>query len=227
MQVKLRVLSGTHEGKDIVVKQDKFLIGRSESCQLRPKSESISRKHCALVQKDGRLLVLDLKSRNGTFVNDKQLVPEKAKILKDGDKLKVGAIEFQVFLEVGLGGAKRSEVKDVKQAAERVASSGNPDSRVEDVDISSWLEEADQINRPLSSPSEETRQFVLEDTSHNDMTISNENGETKMDGKTESQPESAPKSGPMKMPKFVKGPSTKNSRDAANETLKRYFGGRG
>ncbi len=37
MQIKLKVLGGTHEGKEIAIKQDKFLIGRSESCQLRPR----------------------------------------------------------------------------------------------------------------------------------------------------------------------------------------------
>ncbi len=224
MQVKLKVLSGTHEGKDISVKQDKFFIGRSDSCQLRPKSESISRKHCALVQKEGRLLVLDLKSRNGTFVNEKQLVPEKAKVLKHGDRLRVGQIEFEVSIEVGIGGAKRSEVKDVKDAAERVAAAANSDSKFEEVNISSWLEEADQIDRPGKVASEETRQFVLDDTSHMDMTISNENTETKL------EPTSKPeinKKGPVKMPKIVKGPATANTRDAASETLKRYFGGRG
>lgn len=221
MQVKLKVLSGTHEGKEISINQEKFLIGRSDSCQLRPKSESISRKHCALVQKDGRLLVVDLKSRNGTFVNEKQLAPEKAKILKDGDMLKVGALEFQVSIEVGLGGAKRPEVKDVKDAAERLTSTGSPDSRV-DVDISSWLEEADQIDRKADKGSRETLQFNLDETRMMDMTISNTDAETSSDVNKGDE-----KKAPIKMPKIVKGPTTKNSRDAASETLKRYFGGRG
>jgi hypothetical protein len=32
---------------------------------------------------------------------------------------------------------------------------------------------------------------------------------------------------PGKLPKVNKGPTSKNSRDAAQETLKKYFGGRG
>ena len=70
MQVKLKVLSGSHEGKEIGLTTEKFLIGRSESCQLRPKSESVSRKHCIIVIRDNRVLIQDLNSRNGTFVND-------------------------------------------------------------------------------------------------------------------------------------------------------------
>ncbi len=235
MQIKLKVLGGTHEGKEIAIKQDKFLIGRSESCQLRPKSESISRKHCALVQKDGRLLVLDLKSRNGTFVNDKQLSPEKAKILKNGDHLRVGQLEFEVVIEVGLGGAKKPEVKDVKEAAQRVAETSSNDSRYVEIDINSWLEEADQVDR---SPAQDTRQFVLEETNRIEMTIAASNDETSLDNKdssadsVESSSESAAagppeaKKGPMKLPKMTKGPTSKTSRDAANETLKKYFGGR-
>ena len=69
MQVKLRVLTGSHEGKEIGVSSEKFLIGRSDSCQLRPKSDSISRKHCIIVLKDNKVLIQDLKSRNGTYIN--------------------------------------------------------------------------------------------------------------------------------------------------------------
>ena len=232
MQVKLKVLSGTHAGKDIVIQQDKFLIGRSDSCQLRPKSESISRKHCALVQKNGQLLALDLKSRNGTFVNDKQLSPEKAKILKNGDKLKVGQLEFEVLIEVTLGGAKKPEVRDVKEAAERVVEN-NTDSRYVEIDINSWLEEADQVDR--QAPSQDTRQFMLDESHGIDVTIAASNDETKMSDDSSSSADSTgsstdsktEKKAPLKLPKIVKGPSSKNSRDAASETLKKYFGGRG
>ena len=77
MQVMLKVLSGSHEGRELNVSGEKFLIGRSESCQLRPKSESVSRKHCIIVLKDNRVLIQDLKSRNGTYVNDKRLPTDK------------------------------------------------------------------------------------------------------------------------------------------------------
>ena len=116
MQVMLKVLSGTHEGKLIQIKDEKFLIGRSESCQLRPKSESISRKHCVIVLKEGRVLLLDLKSRNGTFVNEKQLSPDKAKILKSGDRLRCGQLEFEVLIEVSIANTKQPEVQSVKEA---------------------------------------------------------------------------------------------------------------
>jgi len=229
MQVKLKVLAGSSEGKEIAVNTDKFLIGRADECQLRPKSESVSRRHCAIVQKDGRVLLIDLKSRNGTFVNEKQLSADKAKILKDGDLLRVGKLEFQISIEVGLGGAKKPEVKDVKDAAERAAQASSGDSKFEQIDISQWLEEADTIQRSKSEP--ETRQFVLDETTRisADIDSTDTASELKSDSK-EIDPAAAKakrveKKPPQKLPKS-NAPSSGSSRDAASETLKKFFGGR-
>lgn len=225
MQVRLKVLSGAHEGKEISIKDTKFFIGRSESCQLRPKSESISRKHCAIVQKDGKLLALDLKSRNGTFVNDKQLSADKAKVLKDGDMLRVGKLEFQVVVEVGIGGAKKPEVKDVREAAERIAKTDSQDSRFEEIDISSWLDEAEQVDRRGDNP--ETRHFTVGDFQSGETLMSGVDDTTNdTEGTTPEKPSRPEKRGPIKLPKSAKL-SSGSTKDAASETLRKYLGGRG
>lgn len=229
MQVKLKVLAGSSEGKEIAVNTDKFLIGRADECQLRPKSESVSRRHCAIVQKDGRVLLVDLKSRNGTFVNEKQLSADKAKILKDGDILRVGKLEFQIAIEVGIGGAKKTEVKDIKEAADRAAQTASGDSKFEQIDISQWLEEADTIQRSKVEP--ETRQLVLDDTTRISAEApqedaSSEGSDSKEIDSASSKLKRPDKKPPQKLPKANSGPSTGSSRDAANETLKKFFGGR-
>ena len=228
MQLQLKVLTGGHKGKLISVKQDKFLIGRSDSCQLRPKSESISRKHCAIIRKDGRILLMDLKSRNGTEVNGKKLDPSRAKILKNEDHIKVGKLEFIAMIEAGVSNVKRSEVKDVKEAAARTAENIS-ESRYEDVDVSSWLEEADQFDRKsIDSSDPITRQFNIENVSDSgetdlstDSTVmeAQEAQETKAD-------EIKKKKKPGKLPPIPKSTSTENSKDAAQETLRKFFSGR-
>lgn len=235
MQVSLKVLSGNHEGKLIPIKDEKFFVGRSDSCQLRPKSDSVSRRHCAIVQKDGRVLLLDLKSRNGTFVNDKQLSPEKAKILKTGDKIKIGQLEFEISIEVGLAATKKPEVSTVKEAADRLSEQKTMLDSRESFDISSWLLEADQIDRGTDLDPE-TRQFKAEDTTFlevesvkADQTSEEGNGTPEASEALQSdstklkRPE---KKGPIKLPKTSTAPTTKNTKDAAAETLKKYFGGR-
>ncbi len=232
MQVKLKVLSGSHEGKEISVSTEKFLIGRSETCQLRPKSESVSRKHCIIVLKDNRVLIQDLKSRNGTFVNDKRLPADKAKVLGNGDELRIGKLVFELVIEHGLQAAKKPEVADVGDAAARTVEAGSHDSRFEAVDVSAWLDEADQIDRVRKLSDPETRQFRLDQVEDGDSgTDANEGGdstelsvsEADTDAKKRQKPE---KKKPGKLPKDFQKAMTDNSRDAADNALKRFFSGR-
>lgn len=233
MQLKLKVLSGSHAGKEIPISADKFLIGRSESCQLRPKSDSVSRRHCILVVKEGRVLLQDLKSRNGTYVNDKRLPSDKAKVLKPGDRLKIGKLDFEVVIEHGLQGAKKPKVADVVDAAERMAKAGSEDSRMEDVDVSQWLDEADQIDRVRKLADPETRQFRLDQpeeasesgTDSGDLSVneppSSEGEPGSSDGRKRGEKQS-----PGKLPEHLKRAMSESSRDAANDALKRFFSGR-
>lgn len=229
MHIQLKVLSGSSEGKLVPVTQEKFLIGRSDECQLRPKSDSISRRHCALVQKDERLLLIDLKSRNGTIVNEKKLDPAKAKVLKHGDKIQVGKLEFEVVIQTDIAGKKKPEIKDVKEAAMRTADSNTSDSRYEEVDVSSWLEEADQIKRDRNEPV--TRQFNMSDSAKLDISADATVMDAQVDSETKSnQPlEANPKpkkQTPGKLPPREAKPLSGNSKDAASETLRKFFGGR-
>jgi predicted component of type VI protein secretion system len=220
VQIQLKVLAGSSEGKLIPVTQEKFLIGRSDECQLRPKSDSISRRHCALVQKDDRLLLIDLKSRNGTIVNEKKLDPAKAKVLKHGDRIQVGKLEFEVIIQTAIASKKKPEVKDVKEAAVRSAENTG-DSRYEEVDVSSWLEEADQIKRDRNDPV--TRQFNLADSAKLDISADSTVMEAQADNETKTN---QPTKKPMKLPPKEPKPLTGSSKDAASETLRKFFGSR-
>lgn len=235
MQVKLKVMTGSHEGKEIGISAEKFLIGRSESCQLRPKSESVSRKHCIIVLRDNRVLIQDLKSRNGTFVNEKRLPPDQAKVLRAGDQLRVGKLMFEVVIEHGLQAAKKPEVANMGDAAARTVEAGANDSRCEAVDVGDWLDEADQIDRVRKLSDPETRQFRL------DATIEGAEASGEADGADSSElsvsdssaaadakaaRKEKKKKGPGKLPQGFQKSMTDNSREAADDALKRFFSGR-
>ena len=232
MQVKLKVLSGSHEGKEIGVSSEKFLVGRSESCQLRPKSESVSRKHCIIVLKDNRVLIQDLKSRNGTYVNDKRLPIDKAKVLNAGDQIRIGKLAFELVVEHGLQAPKKPEVANMEDAAARTVEAGSHDSRFEEVDVDAWLDEADQIDRVRKLTDPETRQFQLdssvreaaaEQDSESDSGDSTELSVSDIeDSKVKKKRE---KKKPGKLPKDFQKAMTDNSRDAADNALKRFFSG--
>ncbi len=231
MQMQLRVLTGGHQGKLIEVNREKFLIGRSDECQLRPKSDSISRRHCAIVHKDDKILLIDLKSRNGTIVNGKRLDPSRAKILKHGDHIKIGKLEFEVVMEVGVAKTKKPAVKDVKDAAVRAAEKSISDSRYEEIDVTSWLEEPEQLDRRAAPADPVTRQFNLEeaaaDGTSGDSTVLEVQSEEPTTSEDPAKKGAETKQGkPGKMAFRPQRPKAANSKDAAAETLRRFFSGR-
>ena len=88
MQVRLKVIGGKNDGREIKISVPSFIIGRGEQAHLRPASDMVSRKHCAVNIKDGKVTVEDLGSRNGTFINGKAIdAPHTVEV---GDTLRVG-----------------------------------------------------------------------------------------------------------------------------------------
>lgn len=145
MDVKLKVLVGANVGQDVPVPAPKFLIGRAEDCQLRPKSDLISRHHCVLLVESEMVAVRDLGSRNGTYVNDQRVVGERA--LKTGDRLRVGPLEFELHVAAqtvpapaGLIGGKRPRVTSVREAVARTAEVAGGAPVGGDDDVTKWLE---------------------------------------------------------------------------------------
>lgn len=223
MKVTLKVAAGSHAGTEIAVSSDKFLIGRSDSCNLRPKSESVSRKHCIIVLRDNKVLIQDLKSRNGTFVNEKRLPPDKAKVLESGDMLRVGKLEFEVTIEHGLQAAKRPEVKDVGDAAARTVESAEG-SHFEAIDVNSWLDEADQIDRVRKLSDPDTRQFRF-DTVEKSL-AEGDSGDLSTDDSKAPKVTKPDNKTPGKLPASSKKALTDDSREAADNALKKFFSGR-
>ncbi len=96
MVTKLIVASGKSAGRSISIKQSKLLIGRSEECDVRPLSDEVSRRHCAVFIGPDDAWIEDLKSRNGTYVNGKRIDSASRMKLADGDMIRVGSLELRV-----------------------------------------------------------------------------------------------------------------------------------
>ena len=88
---------GKTEGKIIPITLSQFVIGRDPQCHLRPASAVISKRHCALLVRDGKVYVRNFESTNGTCVNDQPIKGEV--LLNHDDKLKVGPLLFKVLIE--------------------------------------------------------------------------------------------------------------------------------
>lgn len=102
MAFQLVVLQGRSAEQAIRLGGGVTTIGRQSGCQLTVRSSQVSRKHCQVFERDGRLVVKDLGSSNGTLVNDKKV--DGLHIVSHGDILRVGPISFRIE-EVGQAGA--------------------------------------------------------------------------------------------------------------------------
>ena len=154
MQVRLKVIGGKNDGREIKISVPKFIIGRGEDAHLRPSSDLVSRNHCAICIANGKVTVEDMGSRNGTFINGDQI--EATHNVQVGDTLRVGRLQFELIVDHAQPGAKKPKVENVIEAATRTRNKGNS---IED-SITDWLVEDLDDNRS----SYETTQFNLEET---------------------------------------------------------------
>jgi pSer/pThr/pTyr-binding forkhead associated (FHA) protein len=68
-------------------------VGRAPRADFVVDAALVSRVHCRLTATNDRLEVVDLKSTNGTFVNDKRVTQAH---LFAGDRLRVGRVELRI-----------------------------------------------------------------------------------------------------------------------------------
>ena len=73
-------------------------VGRSASLSdIHISHTSISRSHFQLLQEDDRIFVMDLKSTNKTFIDNRELKPYEKAILRNNDQIRSGNIIFKFF----------------------------------------------------------------------------------------------------------------------------------
>lgn len=90
---KLVVLSEGLTGKTYELKVEKTTIGRLEDNSFQIAEPSISSHHCEILLRGSDIVIKDLNSTNGTFVNGEK-VSETA--LKHGQILRLGQVEMRL-----------------------------------------------------------------------------------------------------------------------------------
>ncbi len=212
MDVKLKVVAGANTGQEVPVGGSKFFIGRAEDCQLRPKSDLISRHHCVILVETDLLAIRDLGSRNGTYVNDERVQGERA--LRAGDRLKVGPLEFEIHLAETPAPTRRPPVTSIHDAVVRMAQSASAAIAPDD-DVSRWLGDEPEVTGSTA----ETRE--LKETATPDptrQTVAASGLDTTAMDVTSSDTNATPT-----VPKKPKPPSSADSGKAAGDVLRNFF----
>jgi pSer/pThr/pTyr-binding forkhead associated (FHA) protein len=106
MDAKLVVVGGNAKPADIKLKLP-VTIGRGRHATLVVPHPLVSRQHCEIHEIDGSLVVRDLDSLNGTFVNNNRI--DEA-VLPPGGLLTLGSITFRAVYVAGqAAGTERAD----------------------------------------------------------------------------------------------------------------------
>lgn len=144
MQASLVTFRSDGARKDIPLKLDRrFIIGRKESADLQIPLSSVSRDHAAIYfdEDDEELMIEDLGSSNGTYVNNDRV--EGKQELLPGDVIVIGSVAFQVVID-----GHPADVKPIKISRE--ATSDDTDGKTQ-VRPSAGAAEAERRTEPVKS----------------------------------------------------------------------------
>src|SRR5580698_5068916 len=108
---KLVVLSEGMTGQSYELKVDKTTVGRVEDNTFQVPHPSVSSHHCEVLLRGSDVVVKDLNSTNGTFINNQQITTEG--VLKPGQILRLGQVEQgpQLGFDTAKGGFSRKRDK--------------------------------------------------------------------------------------------------------------------
>ena len=103
----LVVIYGLELGKKFNLTRSQMIIGRSSKADVQIDQEAVSRNHCKIINTGNAVLLRDMGSTNGTYVND-EMIDEY--VLRDGDFIKVGRCIFKFLSGNNIENAYHEEI---------------------------------------------------------------------------------------------------------------------
>jgi pSer/pThr/pTyr-binding forkhead associated (FHA) protein len=90
---RIRVAEGPDLGAELRLTEDgrAYVLGRSERCDLPLADEDASREHASIVRRGGQVLIRDLSSRNGVYLGEVRLTPDRDVAWKPATMVRIGA----------------------------------------------------------------------------------------------------------------------------------------
>ncbi|MCI0376813.1 MAG: FHA domain-containing protein [Gemmataceae bacterium] len=114
MDAQLLLETGSGRPQAFRLNRPETIVGRRKGCHLRVPAESVSRRHCRIKVWEDVLVVEDLASVNGTYVNGERI--SKPQIVKPGDRLTVGAVTFLINYQLTPAAIKQLQGEPVYNA---------------------------------------------------------------------------------------------------------------
>jgi pSer/pThr/pTyr-binding forkhead associated (FHA) protein len=92
---KLVCIAGSRKGEEFDLAESAVMMGRERDNQVSLADAWASKHHCRIVLTGSHFTLVDLHSRNGTFLNG---TPVRERVLEHGDEIRVGRSVFVVLL---------------------------------------------------------------------------------------------------------------------------------
>ena len=89
------------EARRVVFNKPEVTVGRVQGNDIVLPKGNVSKKHARIVLKDGKYIIVDLKSTNGTYVNGRKITSPL--VVKEVDKIYIG--DFIISVDEGGVGA--------------------------------------------------------------------------------------------------------------------------
>lgn len=84
---QIAFVKGVSQGTTVKLEGERIVLGRNADCGVVLNEPAVSREHAVIRRLQGKYFIEDLKSRNGTFLNGKEV---KARtLIKDKDRIKI------------------------------------------------------------------------------------------------------------------------------------------
>jgi hypothetical protein len=112
----LRVLTGPQTGQTFDLKMGRNIIGRGSHCDVKILSQGVSKEHSEIHVYKDKIMVVDLKSSNGTFVNGVKI---QNGLVRLGDKVSVHDVFFDIIpsQDLAMASVKQAPVLQTQGSA--------------------------------------------------------------------------------------------------------------
>lgn len=112
----VRVVEGPDLGAELRLVEEgrAYLLGRGSNCDLPLADEDASREHASVVRRGAQILLRDLGSRNGVFLGDLRLTPEKDMVWRPTTMARIGNSVLALKEPVSLALAELEAAADEK-----------------------------------------------------------------------------------------------------------------
>ncbi len=109
--------------------RDRYILGRSELSDIVIDDEFVSKHHALLVKAETGLVLVDMKSRNGTFVNSQKI---RSRVLRNDDIVSMGHFRIKVVAPAGYVAGTETDMTDTATMMNIAVS---PDQSLPDLEV--------------------------------------------------------------------------------------------